>query len=190
VVGAAEGASAGGGDRLALIRRAAVAALGLALATGCASDSEADIDKLRASSEPRYWLGEEFEGLPLTHADDRLIVYGDCDPGPDAGCSPPLELQHWALGERHPSQFTEAPGRLADCRRGTLEGTLVAAFSTTGGLEVYLGRTVLVVFAESQRAMRAVKSLRRLNGPQRLPEPPSNVRRSLARCSPGLGEAL
>lgn len=157
------------------------------VAGGCGG-AEDDLARLGSTEEPIYWLGETFDGLPLTHASERLLVYGDCEPQSDTGCAPPLELQHWPLSERHPSKFSLAPGTPTPCSRATINGTLVAEFPTTGGLEVYVGRTVVVIFSEWKRALRAVKSLRPLNHARGLPEPPPEVRRALARCNPGLHE--
>lgn len=55
-----------------------------------------------------YWLGETFEGLPLTtitryrydppggtsgqSESSVAFIYGDCTPGPDSGCAPPLQI--------------------------------------------------------------------------------------------------
>jgi hypothetical protein len=72
-----------------------VAALAVALlrsASACGGDSGTDIEELRASSAPVYWLGESFDGLPLTYSTERLLVYGDCEPESDTGCAPPLQL--------------------------------------------------------------------------------------------------
>lgn len=58
---------------------------------------------------PLLWLGESFEGLPLTGIvrslagddpnrpvptaqDDFTFIYGDCTPGNDGGCAPPLQV--------------------------------------------------------------------------------------------------
>jgi len=187
-VATAERASTGRGDGLALTRASVLAALTLSV-SACGGGAEADIDNLRDSGAPLYWLGKEFEGLPLTHADERLLVYGSCEAKSDTGCAPPLELQHWPLVQRHPSKFTIAPGTPTPCTRGTVGGTLVASFPTTGGLEVYVGRTVVVVFAEWLRSLRAVKALRALDGTRTLPEPPKELETALARCEPGLRES-
>jgi hypothetical protein len=187
-VGAAQGAASGRGDRLALIRTAAATALVVSL-SACGGDSGVDIDELRASGAPLYWLGEEFDGLPLVHASARGFIYGDCDPSTDTGCAPPLQLQHWPLAQRHPSKFTVTPGTPTSCTRGTVGSTRVASFPTTGGLEVYVGRTVVVVFAEWQRTLRAVKALRPLDGSGTLPKPPVQLERALARCRTPLRES-
>ena len=58
---------------------------------------------------PLYWLGQSYEGLPLTRiiryrydpeppipaveAENSVtFIYGDCDPPPDGGCAPPLTI--------------------------------------------------------------------------------------------------
>lgn len=188
-MGAAQGARTGRGDGLALKRTAAAVALVLAT-SACGGDSGTPVDELRASGAPLYWLGDEFDGLPLTHSSDRGFVYGDCEPKSDTGCAPPLQLQHWPLAKRHPSKFTITPGTPMPCTRESIEGTLVAAFPTTGGLEVYVGRTVVVIFAEWERSLRAVRALRPLGGGDRLPRPPAALGRALARCELGLRQTI
>jgi len=51
---------------------------------------------------PFYWLGLEFQGLPLSGitrvytepAEDQiLLMYGTCEPKPEAGCGPPLQMR-------------------------------------------------------------------------------------------------
>ena len=155
--------------------------MSLALA-GCGLWSKPDVDSLRNSSEPRYWLGQAFEGLPVTHVDGGSIVYGDCEPRSDTGCAPPLQLQHWRLADRHPSQFEIAPGTPTPCARGRVNGRLVVAFATGGGLEVYLGETVVVIFAEWKRMLRAARALQPVSKSARIADPPADVRRSVARC--------
>jgi hypothetical protein len=66
---------------------------------------------------------------------------------------------------------------------------MAAAFPKTGGLEVYIGRTVVVVFAEWKRTLRAVKALRPLDGTGPLPEPPAELKGALARCQTPLRES-
>ena len=58
---------------------------------------------------PLYWLGESYDGLPLTRiiryrydpeppipavtAEDSVaFIYGTCTPSPESGCAPPLQI--------------------------------------------------------------------------------------------------
>ena len=136
-----------------------------------------------------YSLGASFEGLPLTwrSADGTTFAYGTCDAS-RGGCAPPLQLQNWDLRRRHPAKFSVAPGEPPSCLRMTLRGVPAAVFATSGGgLEVYAGQTVVVIFGnDSRQIRRAAFALRAVNGPSyvrpRLPSPPRDVARALARC--------
>ena len=146
-----------------------------------------------AASPPTrtYWLGETFDGLPLTHKDAANYIYGQCHPPPDGGCAPPLSTQNWTLQQRHPSRFT----RMAKCVRGIIRGRPAAVFSTSGGMELYIGKTVVVLFGETRRVMRASRALRPYPAeavPLRLARPPAGVQRTLvSRCRRGdLAKAL
>ena len=143
-----------------------------------------------------YYLGESFDGLPLTHAEssaDRkgFFVYGTCEPPPgsEGGCAPPLQVQNFPLARRHPSMFEVAPGTPARCRRTRVRGVPAAVFETTdGALEVYAGETVVVVSARPGQTMRAARALRRYGSggdgvPADLPAPPSGVEETLRRCA-------
>ena len=143
-----------------------------------------------ASGPPLYYLGDAFEGLPLTHAEERgLLIYGECEPegeGDTYHCTgPQVQLQHWQLARRHPRMFMLTPSDPAPCARGSIGGRTVAAFSTSGGLEVYLGEQVVVVFAEARRALRAARALRPLRGGPSRAKPPPSVGAALARCERG-----
>ncbi len=69
--------------------------------------SKMTVDELSAFDRfPVLWLGEEFEGLPLTAIQYRYVpsgeghgpmervdlVYGDCEPAADNGCPAPLQV--------------------------------------------------------------------------------------------------
>jgi hypothetical protein len=138
-----------------------------------------------------YWVGSSFDGLPLTHRDATTYIYGTCEPRPDAGCAPPLQVQNWTLRQRHPARFTRA----ASCVRGVIRGRPAAVFSTSGGMELYVGRTVVVIFARPARVIRTARALRPYPSetiPARLARPPVGVQRTLVkRCRRGdLAKAL
>jgi hypothetical protein len=90
-----------------MIAAIAVGGLVLAWAVGAIADYKqrrddmADLDDLRAlRGGPIFYLGDEFDGLPLTRADMRsegdvaVFDYGSCDPGPESGCGTPIQLQN------------------------------------------------------------------------------------------------
>jgi hypothetical protein len=170
-------------------RRARAAAL-LPVALTLAACGGGAVDEAQSlasrSGPPLYFLGDAFEGLPLTEVEELgLFVYGECN-GEGSGdtfhCSAPqVQLQHYPLERRHPAMF-DASMR-APCGRGVVRGRMIAVFATTGGLEVYIGRRVVVVFGDSpERTLRAAGALRALRGPSEA-EPPASVARELATCT-------
>jgi hypothetical protein len=71
---------------------------GCALAVGC-SDGGSDVDDLRSSEAPYYYVGQSFDGLKISHVERyqdgvATLIYGTCKARGDEGCAPPLELQH------------------------------------------------------------------------------------------------
>jgi hypothetical protein len=86
-----------------LTKAAALLAAVATVAAGCGGSSvvpsgPVDLDKLRESKIPVYYLGESFSGLDLSYADtpgaDRaLLTYGTCKAESGSSCSPPLEIQ-------------------------------------------------------------------------------------------------
>jgi hypothetical protein len=71
---------------------------GCAFAAGC-SNGSLDVNDLRNSDAPYYYVGESFDGLRITHVEryqrgEATLIYGDCKARSDEGCAPPLELQH------------------------------------------------------------------------------------------------
>ena len=94
------------------------------------------------------------------------------------------------LARRHPAMFEATPTEPFKVRT---HGRPVAAFATSGGLEVYAGSRVIVVFGDSaERTLRAAHSLRVLRGPEagRRPNRPRRRWRAacptFARCSPAV----
>ena len=166
----------------------------LLLATACGASREAKpksditLSQLRRpSAPPTYFLGSRYQGMPLTGIVGGLgrttFIYGTCriQPGQE-GCAPPLELQHWSLRERPPWKFPAG----TSCRLVQVRGVAAAAFASSGGLEVYLGNRVVVVFGRTLAAMRrAVVALRPVKpGSGQLPAPPARVTRYVSRrCS-------
>lgn len=76
------------------------------LLTGCSVNREPpDLESAAQFDRfPVYWLGEEFEGLELSHVEAEdwstaaTLVYGTCKPsGYDGGCAPPVQVQVFPL---------------------------------------------------------------------------------------------
>jgi hypothetical protein len=184
-----------------LVRRASVVLVAALAACGGSPGSDlggnVELSEIRGpGAPPAYWLGERFAGLPLSaisgSADRPNFVYGTCEipPGSDGGCAPPLQLQHWPLAARSPGLFQVTPDRRASCRLPHAVDVTAAIFETTGGVEVYLGERVVVLFGERALIRRAMSSLRPVN-PQEppLPSPPAWVLGELRRCAPPSPEA-
>ncbi len=169
-------------------------AFAVLLATACGGalkakpKSDITLSQLRqASAPPTYFLGTRYRGLPLTGIVGGLrrttFIYGTCTiKSGQEGCAPPLELQHWSLRERPPWKFPAA----TSCRLVHVRGTPAAAFASSGGLEVYLGNRVVVIFGRTLAAMRrAAVALRPVRlGSGLRPAPPARVIRYVSgRCS-------
>jgi hypothetical protein len=115
----------------------------------------------------RWWLGEDFDGLPLTHDEGGFLIYGDCDPEPDSGCAAPVEVQNRRTCERNPVSV-DIPAR----RVFGVRGSGIAA-DYGDGIDVLTYRSTVTVFASRTRARRAVDTLRR----RRASAPPARLRR-------------
>jgi hypothetical protein len=159
---------------------------------GCALTDDGKVDaaleELRERPRPGpYFVGETFEGLPLTHVSEShaplTFAYGDCEPPPDeGGCAPPLEVQVWPIERRPPGIISS----MIECRKVTVRGVPGAFFGSD--LDLYVGDQTVVVFADSQgRALRAAEALRPVdaNGVSStdLPAPTIDAEVPLARCS-------
>jgi hypothetical protein len=159
---------------------------------GCALTDDRGVEGALAELRERpgpgpYFVGETFEGLPLTAisaAGPRVtFVYGDCDPPPDeGGCAPPLEVQIWPIGRRAPGVISS----MIECRKVTVRGVPGAFFGSD--LDLYVGDQTVVVFADSQpRALRAAEALRPVDADRAsegdLPAPAIDADGPLARCS-------
>jgi hypothetical protein len=67
--------------------------------SGVPDFNAADLGRFEKSEKPYFYVGRSFDGLRLRHvqpydAGVASLVYGTCDPPPEGGCPPPLELQH------------------------------------------------------------------------------------------------
>jgi hypothetical protein len=171
-----------------LVALAAAAAVG-----GCAwtdaPQGDSTLQEIRdLPGPPPYFVGEEFEDLPLTailgHAPPLTFVYGDCEVprGSDGGCAPPLEVQVWPLKRRPPGSIST----MIECRRVTVRGVPGAFFGSD--LDLYVGNQTVVIFADSQaRALRAAEALRPVDAnratTEDLPAPSVEAEAGLQHCS-------
>jgi hypothetical protein len=154
--------------------RRAAASAALAACGGTRFASDVDIEHLRATATtPIYWVGKEFAGLPITHADPSLIVYGTCEieggSFTDDGCGPPVQMQHL---EFQPRQWAMAVG----CGRlPELRGVPTARHD---GLVLFTGRRLVKIYARNRdEDVRVAEALQPLKGPKRrnLPPPDKDV---------------
>jgi hypothetical protein len=183
-VGAAARPGAGRGDRLAL--RALVAAAVLVL-TGCGSGDtivvpnadEVDLEQFQAESEvPPYWVGPEFEGLPVTHAQFGTLIYGTCeieDGGlfSDGGCAPPVQIQNMKF---EPRDWAIAAG----CK--TLPSLRGVPTARHDGLVLFTGRQFVKIYAiDDAQARRIAQALRPMDeaAPKTMTPPPRAVARAI-----------
>jgi hypothetical protein len=176
-----------------MMRRSAFVAVALLLAVVAVpvraaldQDSEAALADARDFREFRlFYLGDKFRAQELTYVgsarDNRKrtrfsFIYGDCTPGPDSGCAPPYEVQSYSACSRNLAvQSGPRPAR-----RKSIRGAAVYEYSDGeffDMLEVYTGRTTVVVFAPTAaKARRVVRSLESPNvelGPEDQLGPPA-----------------
>ncbi len=118
---------------------------------------------------PLYWLGESYEGLPLTKIiryryDENIVlfIYGSCTPGPDSGCAPPLSI-------RVEPYCMKPPERISPAVRGTpFEVRGAVAEQISGDLRIWSGEVSVKVFTEGAASqVEAVEKLRLVSeGPE------------------------
>jgi hypothetical protein len=126
-----------------------------------------------------YYVGGSHGGLPLTFSGrgpgdgeglrrSWSFIYGDCEPAAsEGGCAPPLEVQNWSICTRFPALY---PGPTPATRALDGAETLPAG----GGLDVYTGRTTVVIFGRRRHRDEIVGSLVRVGAartPAKLPPP-------------------
>lgn len=159
---------------------------------GCAHGGTPDLNAAKAFHRyPVYWAGAEMEGLPLESIDDYSafedrapsgwsLLYGSCElEGTDhPSCAPPLQIQVSSACERWAGQQNEK-GDLFRFRGATAvwRGGLPAKGGgevEAGPLEVFTGRTTVVIFAGRRKvAFSAARRLRTVHQsrPSTLPSP-------------------
>ena len=147
--------------------------------TGCGADTDssvrtADLREAEAfDAFPIYSVGASAGSLPLEFSGPGpgsgeeigrawSFVYGSCEATDDSGCAPPLEIQNWSICTRFPALYS---GEANTKTIGNVE-TLRAG----GGLDVYTGRSTVVIFGRD--AVRLVRSLTPVNRANRELRPP------------------
>jgi hypothetical protein len=135
---------------------------------------------------PLYWLGREFDGLPLlgfdrvdlpsdmaqlaagerNGSDVATAIYGTCHAEPDSGCAPPLEVQVATACTRNYSLFAASPpGAGPPIVHTTVRG--VPAIWVAGHLELYTGTVTIDLDGARSLALRAAAALVPANAPAR-----------------------
>jgi hypothetical protein len=150
---------------------------------GCGGSGADDLEELRKSNpKDTYFLGESFEGYELEHVDQgRGFLYGTCEPGPDSGCAPPVQVQHIAYRGR---DWQNAHG----CRKaGSVRGVPAVHHDTL--LALTRGAFVKIYATSDAQAKRAFAELRSLDGEVTPGEPLPRAREGVIRavlraCSP------
>jgi hypothetical protein len=143
-----------------------------------ATSSLSEVEKFDAYRV--YYPGETVAGVPLEEVEkedrrgnERLtgwsFSYGSCAlPEGEGGCSSPLQIQNYNTCRRWADAYPGKP-RLFNFR-----GAKAAWVPTAGSLEIYTGRTTVVIFANHQSiAMLAARLMRNVRQaqPSRLPRP-------------------
>jgi hypothetical protein len=164
------------------MRFLAVTAIAVLWLMGCGSKSADLTASKRFDRYELYYLGRSFAGLPLTDAGAGEFIYGDCDPGDDEGCAPPIEIQNYSACERNLSSYT-GQGSGPE-KRLRVRGVPAAVFEDGGRIEVYTGRTTVVIFSD-EATLRAAEALRPIRGKGptvKLPPPAPGALEGKARC--------
>jgi hypothetical protein len=138
-----------------------------------------------------YSTGRRADGVPIAAISSlcepdhtrRLtaipnFIYAPCDFITGAGCDSPLEIQNWPACRRNPTSYGKAsdpPGPVV-AQPTTIRGVPAAYFPSDPRLELYTGRTTIVIFArDHDQLLRLATELRRgpgsLHGPRRPSEP-------------------
>jgi hypothetical protein len=151
------------------------------------------LEEARALPGPApYWVGQEFEGLPLTAINKPpsvIVHYGECEyegsEEEDYGCNSPLRI------ETRPIAGGPADWTSLSCRRVTVRGVAGAFFGNEPGfdlwLELYSDEQTISIVADSEaRALRAARALRPVDAERAstedLPPPAIDVEPGLASC--------
>jgi hypothetical protein len=158
------------------------------LLTACSTQVPSrDSEDARASTTrfrvfPLYWVGEEFEHLPLSqferlerppslaqlslglHAgtNDVVLIYGSCEASSDGGCATPLEITISPACTTNFSLYRFGPpGAGPPLPPVQVEG--VPAVWPAGHLELYTGTITIDIYGERAVVLRAAAALRPAN---------------------------
>jgi hypothetical protein len=160
---------------------------------------------------PYFSLGSSFDGLPATATFRRCdlpdpeegfaanfvsYIYGDCQPTGDPPlCGPPVEIQTWPACQRNLAQYDPQPGVPPYVVGPTpdrldIRGVPAALFENGLRLEIYTGRSTVVLFGQSRdQVLRAADSVQQETAPgQQWPPTPldsTNVGNPLPPPDPG-----
>jgi hypothetical protein len=128
---------------------------------------------------PLFDVGKSFRGLDRTAivrflqapSDSRVtpnwvsFIYGTCAPsGSESSCAPPLAIQIWPACERNPSVYS--PEIRASAKQVLVHGVPALDFSAVedARLELYTGRSTVVIFGQSHDAVLEAANLLRPAG--------------------------
>jgi hypothetical protein len=121
---------------------------------------------------PLYWLGDSYEGLPLTKViryqyepeppipaetaeNVVLFIYGSCTPTGEGGCPPPLSIRVEPYCEAPPEIFSPA------VRQGTpFEIRDATAEQIAGHLRVWTDDAAITIYAANLAQTEAAQKLR------------------------------
>jgi hypothetical protein len=144
-----------------------------------ATEGNFSIEQAEGFSEfSLYAPGDSFEDLPLTAVLRRFdseeqsapvranfvgFLYGSCQPGPDSGCTVPLDVQVWAACERNPSVYSPV---LTSEGPVTVRGVPAYFYEDGRRLELSTGTSTVVILArDREQALGAAAALKGINNP-------------------------
>jgi hypothetical protein len=137
-----------------------------------APKSTYSVEKARSFSRfPLYSAGESVAGYPLVavlheqrHPVETVsFIYGDCVvPQGEGGCAPPVSVQVWPACFRNPSLY-RAPPFGPPFEKTTVRGVPAEIFEDGARLEIYTGRSAVVIYADEP--LKVAAALRGVNNP-------------------------
>ena len=146
------------------------------------SESSELLDEAKSFDEyALYFVGDSYDDLPLSFAGlgpgsgeglrrSWSFGYGDCDSEGEGGCPLPLEVQNWSICTRFPALYPGPTPRTESVRGAET----LRAGGAGGGLDVYTGRTAVVIFGQGDDKAQVVENLRPVadgSEPNHLPPP-------------------
>ena len=139
----------------------------------CGGDGKSSVQKARDfDAYGVWWLGEEFESLELSSADETTFLYGTCEPAPDAGCAPPAQVIVQEICSFPPLSFEPAAAEEA-FREGA-----VLLHVRDGQALIRTGDSAITIFGrDDEMIWRMAEGLKSLNlepkvGPREAMPPP------------------